>query len=150
MNIENIKEIVKLIYNMNYRPDPDKDKSKEELLLADEINQGNYYTTVYKVMDLAKHEYDDYHFCVENIIYDVFVYRGEDIDLKKLLQVLLCNNYIQILKFTDGDYKNNINISTFCMTDKVYSFNDREVIIIECKLPSKCQYETLDIRKKKE
>ena len=143
MCIEDIKDLVKVIYNMNFGY---TDKlTKEQMIIANEVTEGNYHCSSYKLLCLAEHKYMDYHFCVNNIYYEVFVYIDEDIDTESLLQLIFCNGYGQIIKFKQWEYDKRTYISNFKMSDRVMSFRNGQVIIIETRDESRIDYESLSV-----
>lgn len=143
MNIEDIKGLIKVIYNMNFGY---TDKlTKEQMIIANEVTEGNYHCSSYKLLSLAEHKYMDYHFCVNDIHYEVFVFIDEDIDTGSLLQILFCNGYGQVIKFKQWEYDKRDYIANFKMTDRIMSFRNGEVIIIETKEESRIKREQISV-----
>ena len=67
------------------------EKSTDDILLADELNSANYYDSSYKIIDIFKHDYIDYHFQFEDkdVFYDIFVYQDEEINYERMYQLIL-------------------------------------------------------------
>lgn len=135
-------EIVKTIYKLNNGIDDELD-SNEKLYIADEIH-AIYTNTQFKLMELFKHDYFDFHFCINDTAYDVFYCNKEEINEERLLQLIFCNNYIQIFMFKQGDYEHRKIVSEFTSSNHIYCFYDSTVIIIEHKKDNK-EYIELDI-----
>lgn len=115
------------------------EKSTDDILLADELNSANYYDSSYKIIDIFKHDYIDYHFQFEDkeVFYDVFVYQDEEINYERMYQLILCDNYVEIVRFIKDNYDKRIMVTEFKLPQRIYSFYDRGVVIVEKSYPTK-------------
>lgn len=129
IKIEQIENVIRLIH-INDTELIENIKS-DNLLSANEFNSVNYIDSSYKLNELAKHDYSNYHYKINDIVYDVYIFQDEDTNIHNLLQLILCNNYVQIIRFDQNDYNNRKYLSSFSISDKVYSFFDSMVIIIK-------------------
>lgn len=139
MNKTEITNLIKSIHSYLHNI---SDKNMIDIILANEINSANYVNCYYKLDSLYQHNYQDYHFIIGSDKYDVFVYVGERIDESNLLQVILCNNYIEIIKFAQGNYDNGKKVCYCHNSVSIYSFFDSSVIAIR-NANSECEYERL-------
>ena len=133
--------IVKIVEYINfYEYDND---SLTDIMISNEVNSSNYMDSSFKLNELYKHTYIDYHIRIDDNYYDVFAYVREETDKNNLLQIILCNNYVEIYKFSQDDYNNRLKVSRFnSLTSKIYSFYDSSIIIIKSDTPADVEYET--------
>ena len=109
------------------------------LMIANEINSANMYDSIYKLVPIVKSTYEDYHYKIDNKYYDVFVFIYDYIDHDRLMQMILCDNYAEIVKFKQNEYDKRKFISKFNVWEPhVYTFYDGEVIVIE-STDGKCE-----------
>lgn len=136
---EEITELIKSIYNYthNYK------RNMIDIILANEINSANYINGYYKLDSLYQHDYKDFHFKINDDKFDVFVYNNEELNQENLLQVILCNNYIEINQFSQGNYDHKKKVCYFHNTTHIYSFFDHSVIVIH-NGNSDCEYIPVD------
>lgn len=109
------------------------------IMIANEINSANVYDTVFKLVPIVKSTYEDYHYKIDNKYYDVFVFIDEYTDRNRLIQMILCDNYAEIVKFKQDEYNKKKYISKFNLLEPcVYTFYDGEIIVIE-STDGKCE-----------
>ena len=133
--------IVKIVEYINfYKYDND---NLTDIMISNEVNSSNYMDSSFKLNELYKHTYIDYHIRIGDNYYDVFAYTREETDKDNLLQIILCNNYVEIYKFSQDNYDNRVKVSRFnSLTSKIYSFYDSSIIVIESDTPADVEYET--------
>ena len=132
-NEEVVVSIVKSI-NSFYKNRMDHNITNDDkmLMIANEINSANLYDSVYKLVPIVKSTYEDYHYKINGKYYDVFVFIDDYIDRNRLMQMILCDNYVEIVKFKQDEYDKKKFISKFNLWEPhVYTFYDGEVIVIE-------------------
>ena len=99
--------------------------------ISNEVCSSNYIDCTYKLIELSKHSYDNYHFSIDDRFYEAFIYRNELTDTDNLYQVILCNNYTQIYKFKQSDYSNRQMVGSFKNPGRIYSFLDGSILIVQ-------------------
>ena len=122
------------------------DKNSFDILLSDELDSVNYMDSSYKIIDIFKHDYIDYHFKFsdQNKFFDIFIYQNEDINIERKYQMILCDNFVQIFRFSDKNYNNRVLVTDFKLPVKIYSFFDKSLIIIEKEINTDgLNYETI-------
>lgn len=129
ITMDTIRVLIKEIYKFTHCIDEELDVN--ELCFANEINSVNYMESFYKLIDLTKYSYYNYHMKVKDKYYEIFLFKDEDIDLENLYQVIICNNYTQVFKFKQDEYDNRKLVANFKNPGRVYSFHNGYVIIVE-------------------
>ena len=103
-----------------------------DIMIYNEIASSSYFETEYKILPICKKAYKDVHYKIDNVFYDVFLYVDANIDYGNLYQIILCDNYAEILSFPQNDYKQKKYVSRFSLiTHRVHSFYDGSLIVIE-------------------
>lgn len=122
-------ELIRAIHK--YERNMDEDLSLMQLCFANEISSANnYYESSYKINRITESSYDDIHFEIEGVFYDVFIYQQEHTDPSNLYQIIICNNFYQIFKFKQDEYDKRKLVSEFEMPGKVYSFYSGSVVVV--------------------
>lgn len=134
-----IKSIYKFTHGLTENLNP------VELCFANEINSVNYIESFYKLLDLTKTNYVNYHMKINENFYEIFVHIGEDPDINNLYQMIVCNNYTQVFNFKQDDYDHRKMVACFENPGKVYSFFDGYVIVIESKNKMNFEYKNLEL-----
>lgn len=129
IKLDSIKTLIKEIYT--YTHCIKEELNINELCFANEIDSVNYIESFYKLIDLTKNSYYNYHMKVKDKYYEIFIYKDEEIDIENLYQVIICNNYTQVFNFKQDDYENRKLLANFKNPGRVYSFYNGYVIIIE-------------------
>ena len=143
MNQHSLDILIKYIYK--YTHGLTDHLSTIEICFANEINSVNYMESFYKLLDLCKSNYIDFHKKINEKYYEVLLYKDEDIDPDNIFQCIVCNNYTQVFKFKEGDYEHRKTLANFKNPGKIYSFYDGYVIVIENDNKMDFNYEELDI-----
>lgn len=129
MSFNAYEELVRAIHK--YERHQDEDLSLMQLCFANEINSSNnYYESSYKINRVTESSYNDIHFEIDGVFYDVFSYLQENTDINNLYQVIVCNNFYQVFKFKQDEYDKRKLVSEFEMPGKVYSFYAGSVIVV--------------------
>ena len=140
---EIVIEIIKCIASYN---DPlKKEKTFIDLIISDELDSVNYYDNQFKLLSITKHDYDHQHYKIDNDIFDIFIYRGQEINKFNLYQMIICDNYTEIYNFKQGEYSNKIKVCSFKIPTSIFTFFDNSIIIIKNGINSDCKYETISI-----
>lgn len=130
ISTERVIDVIQKI--SEYKPGIDNiEDNSIDILLFDEIEMPNHVEAMYKILDIARYGYDDHHYKCNDKFYDVFVYKGEDIDINKMHQLILCNRYVQIFRFKQDEYEKRILVSEFPYRSKIYAFFDQSMVIVE-------------------
>lgn len=105
------------------------------LMIANEINSVHHINSTYKLIPIAAKGYTDSHYSFNNKYYDVFKIESMDINYENLYQIILCDNYAEILKFPQDKYHEcKKYVSRFSLIEPhIYSFYDDSIIIVETK-----------------
>ena len=105
--------------------------STTQLVSADEIDAINTYSNlVYRINQITEANYNDMHYKLHNVYYDVFTYIDFEIDTERMYQLIICNNYYQVYRFNQKDYNTRKVVCEFSMPGKVYTFYSGTVIIV--------------------
>ena len=122
-----------------------KEKTFIDLIISDELDSVNYYDNQFKLLSITKHDYDHQHYKIDNDIFDIFIYRGQEINKFNLYQMIICDNYTEIYNFKQGEYSNKIKVCSFKIPTSIFTFFDNSIIIIKNGINSDCKYETISI-----
>lgn len=109
--------------------------------IADEVQSVDFFDPLYKILKITRFDYIDYHYISHNKYFDVFIFKDQDINTSNLYQLIVCNNYTQVIKFDQSNYSGRIIVSEFGNPGKVYSFYDGSVIVVEPIKPSNVYYQ---------
>ena len=143
ISTETVIEIVKSIASYN---DPfKKEKTSVDLMISDELDSVNYYDNQFKLLSITKHDYDHQHYKIDNDFFDVFIYRGYEINKDSLYQMIICDNYTEVYNFKQGEYPMKVKVCSFKIPTSIFAFFDSSVIIVKNGIHSDCQYETISI-----
>ena len=141
---EIVIEIIKCIASYN---DPlKKEKTFIDLIISDELDSVNYYDNQFKLLSITKHDYDHQHYKIDNDIFDIFIYQGQEINKFNLYQMIICDNYTEIYNFKQDEYSNKIKVCSFKIPTSIFTFFDNSIIIIKNGINSDCKYETISIQ----
>lgn len=136
----NIKKLIKYIDEYNHG----NINNIDHIIISNEINSTRYYDSFYKLYELSKHSYYNYHFSSNDYFYEVFAYKDQDIDHNSMYQVLFCNNYTQIINFKENEYDNKQIVGSFENPGKIYSFYDGAIIVLQSKEKLNFNYDYLE------
>lgn len=104
------------------------------LIIANEINSVNNFNGTYKLLPITTKAYIDTHYSYNNKYYDIFKLKSQDMDYENMHQVILCDNYAEVLRFPQDNYEKRKYVSRFSLLDpKIYSFFDGSIIVVETK-----------------
>ena len=104
------------------------------LMIANEVNSVHIYNCTYKLIPITTKGYIDSHYSFNNKYYDIFKIEREGINYDNMYQIILCDNYAEILKFPQDKYEDRKYVSRFSLLDPhIYTFYDDSIIIIETK-----------------
>ncbi len=132
VNLEEVKNLIKNISTFRIREE--EKMSTLDLSLSNEIQSSSFYDATYKVVPLCKHSYSHYHYDTNNRYYDVFIYENEYINEELMLQLILCDNYAEILAFPKYNYSAKKYVSRFSLVDAViHTFYDGSIIVVETR-----------------
>ena len=143
MSNDSLEVLIKSIYKFTHGMS--EHLSPVEICFANEINSVNYMESFYKLLDLTKTNYINYHMNIKEIYYEIFLYDGNDPDIENLYQMIVCNNYTQVFNFKQNDYDHRKIVACFENPGKVYSFFDGFVIVIESNEKLDFNYKELEI-----
>lgn len=150
ISLKDVEEILKELYLFNYEYNSNIDAV--QLSFANESLLSGNVDSLSKLTDLTKYSYNDYHYTIIDKInnfhnYEVFILKDFDIDPNNLYQIIACNKWVDIFKFSQNDYDNKKIIAHFINPTLVYSFYDGSLIIIENDLNKKYDfnYKTIDL-----
>jgi hypothetical protein len=132
-------DIIKSIANFNGI----RKNTPVDIIIADELQSVDFIDPLYKILKITKCDYYDYHYKCNGNAYDVFVYNDYDMDVSKLYQLIICNNYTQVIKFNQSNYAARNIVSEFGNPGKVYSFYDGTIIVVEPIKESNVEYEII-------
>ena len=135
INIESSTE-VELLKIINEWDEFYKNSTYNEklLIIANEINSVNIYNSTYKLLPITTKAYIDTHYCYNNKYYDIFKLVGQEINYDNMHQIILCDNYAEVLRFPQDNYEKRKYVSRFSLLDpKIYTFYDDSIIVIETK-----------------
>ena len=111
-----------------------KTLDEKMIIIADEINSVNNFNGTYKLLPITTKAYTDTHYSYNNKYYDIFRLKSQDIDYESMHQVILCDNYAEVLRFPQDNYEKRKYVSRFSLLNpKIYSFFDGSIIVIETK-----------------
>ena len=131
-SLDEIKNLIKNISTFRIRDEGSM--SSMELSLANEVQSSSFYDATYKVVPLCKHSYSHYHYDTNNRYYDVFMYENENINEELMLQLILCDNYAEILAFPKHNYNAKKYVSRFSLVDAtIHTFYDGSIIVVETR-----------------
>ena len=140
---DTLENLVKYIYKYNNTV---IDKlSIVDLCFANELNSVNYTYSLHKLLSITENDYKDFHYCINNFYYEIYMYIDLEPNLDNLYQMISCNNYTQIWKFKQNEYDKKILVSEFKNPGKIYSFFDGTVIIIESDKKMNLDYQYINI-----
>ena len=132
VSLEEVKNLIRNISQFRLRQD--EDMNMVHLSMANEIQSSSFFDATYKIIPLCRHSYRCYHYDTGNRYYDVFIYEKEEIDVEHMLQLILCDNYAEIVSFAKDRYHEKKFESRFSLLDAtIHTFYDGSIIVVETR-----------------
>ena len=129
-----IKIIEKVVMSIHLFKNHHKQNTLDDfdIMIFNEVTSSSYFDSAYKLLPICRKSYRDIHFKIDDSYYDVFSYLADKIDYDNLYQIILCDNYAEIINFPQNDYDKKRYASRFSLiSNRVHSFYDESLIVIE-------------------
>lgn len=147
ISLEDMEKLLKDLYNFNYNDHIKNDINPTQVSFANEVLLAENVNSLAKLSDLIRYSYEDYHYSIidsnnRSHNYEIFKFKKYDIDPKNLYQIIGCNGWIDIYKFSQDNYDKKKTVAHFMTPSAlVYSFYDGLLIIIEDALDEKYDFD---------